>query len=336
MRRVPGMRSAADGASEVEKLIDAAPVAGKIFGSASERVTTHGSFKNLEWENLPKQSVVRVRKSDYRTIVAGLKWGNCELEFDFENKFIKGPVSTYNVYADIKGTEKPDEMVIVCGHFDSWDGPGSVGANDNGTGSAVTLEAARLLVKSGAKPKRTIRFILWSGEEQGLLGSKAYVEKHKNDMPKISAVFNDDGGTNYQGGYNCLASMLDELNAAIAPVQAAFPEFPMKNDVVANFPRGGSSDHAPFIPFGVPGFFTKETGRADFGFIWHTQNDRVEFSIPEYLVQSSTNAAAVALYFANADNLLSRVPPAQITGSPGAPVGGAENVGTDHDHDHKD
>ena len=78
----------------------------------------------------------------------------------------------YNVVADLVGTEKPDEIVIVSGHFDSWNGPGSQGACDNGTGSMTAMEAARILTKVKAKPKRTIRFILWSGEEQGLYGSQ--------------------------------------------------------------------------------------------------------------------------------------------------------------------
>ncbi|MEQ1934569.1 MAG: M28 family peptidase, partial [Fimbriimonadaceae bacterium] len=177
MRRASGLRGAQGEPSEVEKAILAAPIAGKIFGTGDERVHTGGRFTGLTMETLPKVVEVRIRKSDYLTLTTALKAGrNVELEADIENHFVKGPVPQYNVIAELKGTEKPDEVVIICGHFDSWNGPGSVGANDNGTGSTVTLEAARLLSKVGAKPKRTIRFILWSGEEQGLLGSRAYVE----------------------------------------------------------------------------------------------------------------------------------------------------------------
>ena len=91
-----------------------------------------------------------------------------------------------------------DEVVIVGGHLDSWDG--ATGATDNGTGVATTLEAARLLAASGARPRRTIRFVLWSGEEQGLLGSRAYVKAHKSEMSKIPAVFVHDGGPNVCSG----------------------------------------------------------------------------------------------------------------------------------------
>jgi Zn-dependent M28 family amino/carboxypeptidase len=162
---------------------------------------------------------------------------------------------------------------------------------------------------SGAKPKRTIRFILWSGEEQGLLGSRAYVEKHKDELPKISAVLNDDGGSGYQGGYVGIESMKSVMEAAFAPTAAAFPQLPMKFVVQPQMPVSGSSDHAPFIWAGVPAFFTMEEGpKADYGKVWHTQFDRYEESVPEYLIQSSTNHAVVAYHLANAPELLARFP----------------------------
>ena len=85
----------------------------------------------------------------------------------------KGPVTLNNVVADLVSSEHPDEIVIVCAHLDSWHQ--ATGATDNGTGTCSTLETARILTTAGLKPKRTIRFILWGGEEQGLLGSRAYV-----------------------------------------------------------------------------------------------------------------------------------------------------------------
>lgn len=343
MRTQSGLRGPQGGNRELDELLDKAPIAGRIYGTSDERVHTGGRFTGLTWDNLPKQVQVRVRKSDYNTIMTAINAKrDIELEFDIENKFIKGPIPQYNVIAEIPGTEKPDEVVIVCGHFDSWNGPGSQGACDNGTGSTMTMEAARILATAGVKPKRTIRFILWSGEEQGLLGSRAYVEKNKAMMSKVSAVFNDDGGTNYQGGYVCLESMAPMLRAAMAPTQAAFPELEMKLNIVPTMPSGGSSDHAPFIWEGVPAFFTIEAGRADYGFVWHTQHDRFENAIPEYMVQSATNGAVVALNVANADELLPRPPkPERGAGGFRAPVaGGTRNYYHDHshddDHDHED
>src|SRR5205807_3476071 len=137
-----------------------------------------------------------------------------------------------NVVADIPGTEKPDEYVIVSGHLDSWNGPGSQGAMDNGVGTSVALETARILMKSGAKPKRTIRFILWTGEEQGLLGSSAYVKVHPELLPKVSAILVDDGGTNYEGGMDAIAAMEPMLSQAQAPMTGVFPTMPFKIRVV--------------------------------------------------------------------------------------------------------
>lgn len=289
--------------------LDAIGIAGRVSASRNELVITSGSFRNLTFDNLPKGVTVIVRKSDRDAIIEQIARGHrVELEFDLENQFIPGPIPVYNVVAEIRGTEKPDEVVIVGGHLDSWDGPGSQGTCDNGTGTMVALEAARLLMKAGAKPKRTIRFVLFTGEEQGLLGSRAYVEKHKDEMGKISAVFIDDGGTNYSGGLVCLESMVPMLAEATRAVNEAFPEMPIQLRVVPQMPRGGGSDHVPFNAIGVPGFFWTETGRADYNFIHHTQHDHLEHAIPEYLVQSSVASAVTAYNLACAETLLPRQP----------------------------
>ncbi len=297
--------------------IAASGYAGRITGSRNDLVHTSGRFRDLKWEALPTEIRITVRKKDMDAIRYNLDTGKeVVLEFAMEQKFVPGPIPQYNVIAEIPGTEKPDEVVIVSGHLDSWDGPGSEGCCDNGTGTMVALEAARILNFVGAKPKRTIRFILWTGEEQGLLGSRAYVQMHKDELDKISCVFVDDGGTNYQGGLSCTAAMEPMLRAAIEPATKAFPEFPMQIRVVERIPRGGGSDHAPFNAVGVPGFFWFETGRADYPFIHHTQNDHLQYAIPEYLVQSSVNSACASYVLACAETLLPREaaaapPPAQ-------------------------
>lgn len=293
----------------VQKGIAESGIAGTVYSSRNELVITSGNY-NISWDNLPKDVRITVRKSNMDKIL-GLMAENKQvvLEFDMRNKFSKGPIPNYNVVAEIKGTEKPEEVVIVSGHLDTWDGPGSQGACDNGTGISVTLEAARILLASKAKPKRTIRFILWTGEEQGLFGSRAYVEAHKTELGNISAVFVDDGGTNYQGGLTCIAEMMPILEAAIEPAHRAFIGLPMQIRVVDRMPRGGGSDHAPFNAVGVPGFFWMETGRADYTFVHHTQNDRLEHAIPEYLVQSSTNTALVSYAVACAPTMLPREKP---------------------------
>jgi len=294
---------------EVLDALDKLPIAGRVYGSRNELVITFGSWSKKTYKEHPGNPQVYVRKSDYDRIVRNLDFGRkVVLEIGAENRWQMGPVKQYNVVAEIPGTEKPNEVVIVSGHFDSWNGPQSQGALDNGTGSSTAMEAARILMAAGAKPKRTIRFILWSGEEQGLYGSTEYVKQHKADLDKISAVLVDDGGTNYQGGYECIASMKPMLEAAIDASLKAFPEFPQVLNVVPKMPQGGGSDHAPFNQAGVPGFFTIETGRSDYTFVHHTQHDRYEFAIPEYLVQSATNHALVSYNLACADTLLPRQP----------------------------
>ena len=292
---------------DLDRKLDEAGILGRVYPTNSELINTGGRSQNLTWETLPKQRRIKIKKSDGAKIRAELEKGTkVQLLFDIENTFVKGPVKLYNVVADIPGTEKPEEIVIVGAHLDSWDGPGSVGANDNGTGSCAALEAARILMKAGVKPKRTIRFCLWTGEEQGLLGSRGYVQKHGEELPRISAVFVDDGGTNYHGGHQCIASQVPLLQPVIDYMNRAFPQMPQRLQVLPTMPRGGSSDHAAFNALGVPAFYTIEAGRADYAHIWHTQNDRPEFTIPEYMIQSATDHAVMAYAIANAASLMPR------------------------------
>ena len=225
----------------LQDMITAEGPAGFVSGSRNELVLT-GGRQSIKWDALPTGVRSTIRKSDMDAVFEQLEAGKpVTLEFDMQQTFVKGPRPVYNVVAEIRGTEKPDEVVIVSGHLDSWDGPGSQGALDNGTGTMVALEAARILGVAGARPKRTIRFVMWTGEEQGLFGSRAYVEAHKAEMDKISCVFVDDGGTNYQGGVSCTADMEPMLREAFRPAMDAFPSLPMEIKIVERIPRGGGS-----------------------------------------------------------------------------------------------
>ena len=286
---------------------------GQIVSSRNELVVTIGNY-NVKLEEVPTDIIVTVRASDYDAISEGMLTASAYVEFNLDQRIRSGPVKNYNVIAEIPGTVHPEEVVIVSGHLDSWDGPGSQGACDNGTGTMVALEAARLLMVAGAKPARTIRFILWTGEEEGLWGSRGYVDKHAAELDRISAVLVDDGGTNYSGGLTCIESMAPMLQKAIDPLTPAFPDLPCTLRVVPSMPRGGGSDHASFNAKGVPGFFWNETGVDDYTYIHHTQHDRVEASINRYLVQSSVAEAVVAFNLACADSLLPRQPQPPPTG----------------------
>lgn len=299
--------------------------AGFISSSQDERVWTTSArgWRELTTASMAPFAEINVRESDFDFMMARYAGGlPVMVEADLAYDTTDGPIPVYNTIAEIPGTTRPEEVVIISAHLDSWDGPGSQGTIDNGTGSAVTLEAARLLMAAGAEPDRTIRFILWTGEEQGLLGSRAYVESLSDDeLAGISAVFVDDGGTNYEGGLHCIGPMADYLAAATAPVNGHFfseidakadPTNPDAGELNVNIrvrermPRGGGSDHASFNRIGIPGFFWDEVGRANYRFGWHTQNDTMDLAIPEYLAQSATCAAITAYNLACAPELLPR------------------------------
>lgn len=290
---------------------------GFISSSKDERVWTTSSndWRSRKLSDYPADVEVNVRQSDYDYLSSRVNEGvELQVEFDLQNDLSAGPFPVYNVIAEIQGSEFPDQVIIISAHMDSWDGPGSMGTTDNGTGTAVTIEAARILMAAGAKPKRTIRFALWGGEEQGLLGSKGYIESlSEAELANISAAFVDDGGTNYEGGIPAADWMVEYLAAATAPVNGVFySETDGKYLNVNIRPTGdkisthGGSDHASFNKVGVPGFFWDEEGRADYGYGWHTQNDKLDLAIEEYLMQSATNAAIVAYNLASAPEMLPR------------------------------
>jgi hypothetical protein len=263
-----------------------------------------GGRPSRNMDSLPSLPMVRLKNDAYEAVVEQLDDGkDVEVEFDIRNHFRKGPIPLYNVVADIIGTEFPDQFVVVGGHLDSWDG--ATGTTDNGTGSATTIEAARLLMALGAKPRRSIRFMLWSGEEQGLLGSRAWVQKHKDEMANYSASLVHDGGTNYLSGIAGMPEMQPQLQVAFEHVLTLSKEMPFRiREIPAFTPIG--SDHEAFTAVGVPGFFWNQSGRANYTHTHHTQYDTYGAAIPEYQRHSSVVAATGALGLANLPEMLTR------------------------------
>ena len=234
----------------------------------------------------------RLRKDDQRV----------ELELEVSGGgFSEGEVEVYNTVAEIRGSEKPDEIVILGAHIDSWD-LGS-GATDNGTGVSVVLEAARALQKLNLKPKRTIRFVLFSGEEQGLHGSRAYVEAHKGEMEKISAVLIHDSGTGRVEtiSLNGNVQAHDAVWALLAPLREmiGLEDFKMRSF--------GGSDHASFNRAGVPAFFcSQET--SIYRQTHHSQADTFEKVVRDDVVNGAQVMAVFAYSVAQADEMLPRKP----------------------------
>ncbi len=182
-----------------------------------------------------------------------------------------GTVPTFNTIAEIKGTEKPDEYVILSAHFDSWEG-GS-GATDNGTGTITMMEVARILKKVLPNPKRTLLIGHWGSEEQGLNGSRAFVLDHPEIVEKTQAVFNQDNGTgrvaNINGSgflhaYDFMGRWLAAAPREItADIQTDYP----------GSPSTGGSDHASFTAAGIPAFMMSSLSWGYGTITWHTNLD---------------------------------------------------------------
>ncbi len=234
------------------------------------------------------------------------------VEFELRNRWTEGPVTLNNVVADLVGSEFPDEYVVVCAHLDSWHQ--ATGATDNGTGTCSTLEAARLITQAGFRPKRTIRFMLWGGEEQGLLGSRQYVVQNRTRMHKVSAVFNHDSGTNWAHALTIAESHVADFEPIVAPILAAMtpPEDDHEgavfslNAVATMKPAGGGSDHASFAAVGVPAFSWRLKGPVPYGRGWHSQWDTYSIVRPNFQRHNATVFAVIAAGVANLDHMLSR------------------------------
>ncbi len=236
----------------------------------------------------------------YRMIWRMMKRGTVEVEIEMKNSFTDKPVEVYNTVAEIRGSEKPEEVVILGAHLDSWDL--GTGSTDNGTGSMAVLEAARALSKLGLKPKRTIRFVLFTGEEEGLVGSVKYVEAHKNELEKISAVLVHDTGTgrvlklglhdNYQD-----RELVDEVLAPLHELKLLEP----------STARSFGTDHASFDDVGVPGFFCIQDG-AEYFQTHHSQSDTFDKVWKDDLNQGAQLLAAWAYNTAELPGMLPRRP----------------------------
>lgn len=267
---------------------------------------------SMTFDNLPEQPDIKLDEHQFALVEQAVKERRTfELEFDIRNHFKLGPVKYHNVVASIKGTKYPDEYVIISGHLDAFDV--ATGGIDCGTGIGPMLEAARMIAKSGAKPKRTILFVGFAGEEFGLLGAQAWVKAHKDKLPKIANLFNRDGGPEPPVGISVPKAMYDDFVKISEPVKKIRPDYPF--EVKVREPRKrptsmGGTDASVFAIQGVPtlGFMTDDFKGYDFSYgeIWHTERDLYTKNIPEYQEQTATVTAIIALGVANLDKLLSR------------------------------
>lgn len=272
------------------------------------------NLAGMTFENLPTVCDIKLDENQYTVIEKMVKERRYFLlEFDIRNHFKPGPVVYHNVIGVIKGTRYPDEYVMMGGHLDAFDV--ATGGVDDGSGITPAMEAARLIMTAGGKPKRTILVCLWAAEEFGLLGSKHWVEANKEKLPLISNYFNRDGGPTVANGLTVPEAMYDDFEKVCKPLNSINPDFPFSLKKNTNPPRprpttAGGSDHAHFALNGVPTLAFEAPDAKGFNFnyqeIWHTENDLYTKSIPEYQEHTAVVTAVVVYGLAELDHLLSR------------------------------
>ena len=282
-----------------------------------------------------------------------------EIEMDVQAHFIEEDLMQWNTIAEIPGGDKKDEVVMLGAHLDSWHG--ATGATDNGAGSVVAMEAMRILKAVGVKPRRTIRIGLWSGEEQALYGSQAYVAQHfasrpepsaeekekpfylrkktgpltvKPEHAKLSAYFNLDNGSGKIRGIYC------EDNAAVAPIfREWLAPFADLGATLVTLNRTGGTDHESFDEVGLPAFQFVQDELEYETRTHHTNMDLYERLQKNDLMQASAIMAAFAYNAAMREGMIPRKPmpkdepakaePAKAAPAP-APVKAPEEAAPHH------
>jgi carboxypeptidase Q len=188
---------------------------------------------------------IEIGMEDGKLIQRQLAHGPVKVQLAVENK-TSGPETVNNVVAEIRGRELPSEWILIGAHLDSWDF--GTGAQDNGTGAVSVLEVARAMVASGKPPRRSVRFVLWGGEEEGLLGSHAYTQAHKNELPKCVAVLNTDNGSGHPKGWKVEGRA--DLKEAMQPWSDGLLKDISGGDL--SMEATYDTDHGPFMLQGIP------------------------------------------------------------------------------------
>ncbi|MDX2269800.1 MAG: M20/M25/M40 family metallo-hydrolase [Bryobacter sp.] len=290
---------------------------GAVFGSSG------GPYQKDK--PVPPPSVA-IAAENYNRIVRLLgKKIPVKLEFDIQAQFHDETTKTFNVVANLPGTSKKDEYVLLGGHLDSWQG--ATGATDNATGVAVMMEAARILKALNLPLKRSVRLGLWSAEEQGLHGSRAYVKEHladpadmkpKGEHGKITAYFNIDNGSGKVRG------IYTQGNEMVKSVFASWlaPFHDLGATTVTNRNTGGT-DHQAFDAVGVPGFQFIQDPLDYFARTHHSNMDTMDRVPKGDLVQMAAILASFAYHAANREERLPRKPmPKPRPAATGTPGGG--------------
>jgi carboxypeptidase Q len=251
-----------------------------------------------------------MRNEDYGRISRFIGEGTAvTLRVNIQNKEYPEGTTAFSAIGEIPGTDKKDEVVMLGGHYDSWHD--ATGATDNGIGSSMMLEAVRILAALHVKPRRTIRVALWSGEEEGLLGSLAYVQQHfgsfespKPEFAKLDAYFNIDSGTGKPRGAGVFgpAGAADMVREAMMP----FEDWGFMGAIASDSRRTGGTDSTSFNNAGLPGIGLAQDP-FDYGsFTHHTNLDTYERIYEEDVREGAVEIASAVYALAMADEMVPR------------------------------
>ncbi|MEW6321854.1 MAG: M20/M25/M40 family metallo-hydrolase [Acidobacteriota bacterium] len=280
------------------------------------------AFNNRTFDVAKAVPTVVMRNEDYGRIARILAGGTpVEIEAEIVNRTYPEGRTQYNVIAEIPGSDRAQEVVMLGGHLDSWHA--ATGATDNAIGCAVMMEAIRILQAVGVKPRRTIRLALWSGEEQGLLGSQAYVKEHfgtfedpKPAYANFAGYFNIDSGTGRARGMTVFGP--PEAGRILREAVAPFEDNGLLGATTTASRRRGGSDHTSFNEAGLPGIGVMQDPIEYGTYTWHTNLDTYERIIETDAQQSAMAIAAAVYHLAMRDDQLPRFDKARMPQRPGS------------------
>jgi hypothetical protein len=253
-----------------------------MWGGPGQRYDSNAGIITREHANLLKRLLAR-----------GI---TPRIELSLQGGFGPRHVPAHNVVADFPGSDAGGEMLILAAHLDTWDLSG--GATDNGAGVATMLEVLRAIHAAGLRPKRTLRIVLFSGEEQGLLGSKAYIEAHRAELPHIQAVLVQDAGSG-----SILAFPDMENEAWYGPLVAALTPVKALGEIDVHYAKGLGSDQDTFFRQGIPAFSPLQDSRNYRTHTQHSEIDTVDHIDHAGLLQAAQVTAVLAWGLLNGERL---------------------------------
>jgi hypothetical protein len=325
----PAPREGALGANQIDEQVNRFLATNGALVRVNDAGRDHGqirAFSNRTYDIAKAPPTLVMRNEDYGRIWRLLADARAvELEIDIVNRTYPEGRTNYNAIAEIPGTDRADEVVMLGGHLDSWHA--ATGATDNGIGCAVMMEAARILSAIGVKPRRTIRVALWSGEEQGLLGSVAYVKEHfgtfenpKPEFAKFAGYFNIDSGTGRARGMTVFGP--PGAAAILRQATTPFKDLGLLGATTTRSRQRGGSDHTSFNEAGLPGISVQQDPIQYNSYTWHTNLDTYERIVDDDVVMAAIVIAGAVYAVAMSEEPLPRFAREEMPSPPRAATSG--------------